>query len=51
MEVEQSEINLGFDYCIAPLMRVHFLRSGTENGESEIILTFHHSITDAASLI
>jgi NRPS condensation-like uncharacterized protein len=46
-----EEINLGFDPFTGPLMRVRFLTSDTPDRKSEIILTLHHAVTDAVSLM
>jgi hypothetical protein len=47
----RKEINLGFDPHIAPLMKALYLVPLSVGGNSEIIISFHHAITDAISLL
>ena len=45
------ELNNGFDLSEGPLVRVNYLISDTEPLNTEIILTFHHAIIDAETLL
>jgi NRPS condensation-like uncharacterized protein len=45
----ETEINLKLDSTTAPLMRVRYLHSASQDAPSEIIFACHHTILDAAS--
>ena len=47
----REELNRGFDHGKASLIRIRYLVSPSDGGDSEIILSFHHAITDAISLL
>lgn len=51
LESSREEVNLGFAFHTTPLMRVRYLTPTAPGGKSEIILTLHHSVTDAVSLL
>lgn len=48
-QVAEEEINTKFDLSEGPLVRVTYLVGPGEEKESEIIVTFQHSIVDAVS--
>lgn len=50
LELARTEMNLGFDHNIPPLMRAIYLKSSTTE-KSEIILSFHHAIIDSVFLL
>jgi hypothetical protein len=47
--VAEAELNRKIDSAVAPLMRVRYLHSTSQDGPSEVIFTCHHTIVDAAS--
>ncbi|MEO0840403.1 MAG: condensation domain-containing protein [Cyanobacteria bacterium J06643_5] len=49
LEIAESELHQKFDIDSSPLCRVIFLRSSIDDGTSEIVVTFHHAITDGTS--
>lgn len=48
-EVVEDELNNKFDMFTGPLVRVTYLTGSGGQGESEIIVTFQHSVVDAVS--
>lgn len=50
-EVAETELNTMFDHSISPLMRVTYIASDSAKDDSEIIVSFHHAIIDAASFL
>lgn len=46
----EEELNTGFDIEKGPLVRCRYLRFHGKSGEAGIVMTFHHSIIDAASI-
>ncbi|WP_375479862.1 condensation domain-containing protein [uncultured Nostoc sp.] len=49
LQVAQEELHQKFPKDTSPLCRVTLLRSLISNGINEIIVTFHHAITDGTS--
>jgi hypothetical protein len=49
--VTEEELNSGFDIATGPLFRCRCLFPPDKESAAEIILTFHHSIVDATSVI
>ncbi|MEL4896855.1 condensation domain-containing protein [Crocosphaera sp. Alani8] len=49
LEVAESELHQKFSQDFHPLCRIILLKSSLRDGLSEIIATFHHSITDGLS--
>ncbi len=47
--IAEQELNRAMATATGPLMRCLFLDPGNPDGRSEIVLTFHHSVIDAAS--
>lgn len=50
-DAARKALNEGFDRNSGPLMRATYLASETVGGSSDLILSFHHAIMDAASLV
>jgi hypothetical protein len=50
-DIVRAELNSGFDPGQSPLMKVHYLNSPDFNQPSEVTLSFHHAITDSASIV
>jgi NRPS condensation-like uncharacterized protein len=51
ISLAEQELNRGFDLVPGPLVRCTYLVSSGQDSDCEILLTFHHSIVDAASAI
>ena len=52
MDIVERELNQRFDITSGPLTRCHYLSAGSEGiSTSDLIMTFHHTIADAASIM
>jgi len=50
MSAVEAELNTPIDISTGPLLRCSYIYSPSEEGEAELLFTFHHSIVDAASV-
>ena len=51
LEITEEELNRGFDISAGPIFRCRYLHSSGDEPPDVIILTFHHSIVDATSVV